>query len=102
MTTDAITAPATYPFEPLPPPPVPAVDAAAADAGRAKPITMVPPMDELDGGWDDDPTASAVEDEAAAADANMPRPEPEAPPTASEMAGDGGTGGDGIDEPGWD
>ena len=44
-------------------------------------------MDEVDTGWDlgdDDPTA---------------KPET---PSSSEMAGDGATGGDGIDEPGWD
>ena len=32
----------------------------------------------------------------------MEQPEPETPPSASEMAGDSATGGDGIDEPGWD
>jgi hypothetical protein len=32
----------------------------------------------------------------------MKRPEPQAPPSASEMAGDGAAAGDGIDEPGWD
>ena len=64
---------------------------------------MVPPADELDTGWDmgdDDPTASADADKAAAADAEMKRPENT--PSSSEMAGDGAPGGDGIDEPGWD
>ena len=52
-------------------------------------------MDDLDTGWDlgdSDPTA-AVEPE--------PEPQPN-PPSSSEMAGDSATGGDGIDEPGWD
>ena len=94
---DAITAPAQIPFEPLPPPPVPAVPppapapaAAAPEPARAKPVTELPPMDELDTGWDmpeSDPTAKPDEPE---------------PPSASEMAGDSATGGDGIDEPGWD
>jgi hypothetical protein len=76
---DAITAPAQIPFEPLPAPPVP--------EQRAKTPTAAPPPDEVDEGWDlpdDDPTA---------------KPET---PSSSEMAGDGATGGDGIDEPGWD
>jgi hypothetical protein len=40
---------------------------------------------------DEDPTAS--KDDAK---------EPQSTPSSSEMASDGGTGGDGIDEPGWD
>jgi hypothetical protein len=79
-THDAITAPAHVPFEPLPAPPVP-------EARRAKTPTAAPAVDEVDEGWDlgdDDPTA---------------KPET---PSSSEMAGDGATGGDGIDEPGWD
>ena len=58
------------------------------------------PTDDLDDAWDmgdDDPTAV------------RPRPsklpdcdEKMQTPSSSEMAGDGGTGGDGIDEPGWD
>jgi len=92
-THDAITAPAKLPFEPLPPPPVPAAapsvgaPPAAAEPARAKTPSTAPPMDEVDTGWDlgdDDPTA---------------KPET---PSSSEMAGDGATGGDGIDEPGWD
>jgi hypothetical protein len=52
---------------------------------------------------DDDPTApSDAEQAAAQADADMQRPDPLAPPTSSEMAGDGAVAGDGIDEPGWD
>jgi hypothetical protein len=62
---------------------------------RAKPLSAPPPMDDLDGGWDlgeDDPTASAT------VTAELP-----APPSATEMAGDGATGGDGItDDSGWD
>jgi hypothetical protein len=83
-TSDAITAPAKIPFEPLPAPPVPAE---AAPPARAKTPTAAPPPDDVDSGWDlgeDDPTA---------------KPET---PSSSEMAGDGATGGDGIDEPGWD
>ncbi|HEY5927835.1 MAG TPA: hypothetical protein VIV11_39385, partial [Kofleriaceae bacterium] len=117
QTVDAITAPAKYPFEPLPPPPVPATSttpapalpasaaqAAAEPAARAKPTTSSPPIEEIDEGWDlgdDDPTATSdAAQAAAAADANMERPQDS--PSSSEMAGDGGTGGDGIDEPGWD
>jgi hypothetical protein len=77
---DAITVPSRLPFEPLPAPPEPEVQ-------RAKSPSSAPPMDEIDEGWDlgdDDPTA---------------KPET---PSSSEMAGDGATGGDGIDEPGWD
>ncbi|HSN30591.1 MAG TPA: hypothetical protein VLT45_30100, partial [Kofleriaceae bacterium] len=92
-THDAVTAPAKLPFEPLPAPAVPAPapapveTAAGAPPGRAKTPTAAPPVDDVDGGWDlgeDDPTA---------------KPET---PSSSEMAGDGATGGDGIDEPGWD
>jgi hypothetical protein len=78
---DAITVPAKLPLSPLPAPPVP------AEPQRAKTPSSAPPMDEVDEGWDlgdDDPTA---------------KPET---PSSSEMAGDGATGGDGIDEPGWD
>jgi hypothetical protein len=99
-TSDAVTAPAKYPFEPLPAPPVP------AEAPRAKTASVAPPMEELDSGWDlgdDDPTATSdAEQAAASADSAMERPEPEAPPSASEMDGHSATGGDGIDEPGWD
>jgi hypothetical protein len=94
---DAITAPAT--FEPVPAPPVPQVPAppvvadpppAPAEPPRRKSASTLPPMDALDTAWDmpdQDPTAG--------------KDEP-APPSASEMAGDSATGGDGIDEPGWD
>lgn len=95
---DVPTAPAKAPFEPLPPPPVPAppivaaVSAAPASSasGRNKSVSVMPPMNDLDTGWDDeDPTAAK-------------KPEPQSTPSSSEMAGDGATGGDGIDEPGWD
>jgi hypothetical protein len=88
---DAITQPAQLPFQPVSAPPVPAVAAPTpAEAERAKSASVMPPMDDVDTAWDvpdDDPTA---------------RPEEPAPPSASEMAGDSATGGDGIDEPGWD
>jgi hypothetical protein len=93
-TNDAVTQPAKVPFEPLPPPPVPAVEAAPAEAPRRKSITALPAMDDLDTGWDmgdEDPTASKDEPK-----------EGQSTPSSSEMASDGGTGGDGIDEPGWD
>jgi hypothetical protein len=100
---DEITAPAAYPFVPQPapvvpvqpaPPIVPAEAAQAAEARSAEPTrrksaSTLPPLDELDTAWDlpeVDPTAT----------------KDDAPPSASEMAGDGATGGDGIDEPGWD
>jgi hypothetical protein len=60
---------------------------------RSKPTTTTPPMDELDTGWDlgdEDPTADPPE---AAAD--------EAPPSSSEMAGDGAVEGDGLDQVDW-
>ena len=84
--------------DPLPPPPV-------AEAPRARPSTSSPPIEEIDEGWDlgdDDPTATTDAAQAAAsADNEMARPEPDIP-SSSDMAGDGSTGGDGIDEPGWD
>jgi hypothetical protein len=101
---DDITRPAK--FEPLPPPPMPRVEAKTEEPRSRPSSTSLPPMDEVDEGWDlgdDDPTATSDAEQAAAqADAAMQRPEPDAPPTASEMAGDSATGGDGIDEPGWD
>jgi hypothetical protein len=42
---------------------------------------------------DEDPTASKDDPK---------EPAPQSTPSSSEMASDGGTGGDGIDEPGWD
>ena len=53
-------------------------------APRAKSISSIPPMDELDTGWDlgeEDPTSS----------------KDESPPSSLEMAGDGATEGDGLD-----
>jgi hypothetical protein len=90
--TDTPTAPAKVPFEPLPPPPVPVAAEPAAEAPRRPSMTTLPPLDDLDTGWDlgdDDPTASKT-------------PETTNTPSSSEMAGDGAPGGDGIDEPGWD
>ncbi len=94
---DVPTAPAKLPFEPLPPPPVPAPpvvaeEPAAVSVARTKSVSLMPVMDDLDTGWDDeDPTAD-----------KKPEPEAQNTPSSSEMAGDGATGGDGIDEPGWD
>jgi hypothetical protein len=94
---DAPTAPAKLPFEPLPPPPVPPAAAEPPPAvARTKSASMLPPMDELDTGWDmpdDDPTSGK---------ADVATPEKTDTPSSSEMAGDGAPGGDGIDEPGWD
>ncbi len=89
-THDAVTQPARLPPEmpadippvvttPLPPPPA-----------RAKPSTMAPPAEELDGGWDlgdDDPTGGKVEGAAT-----------ETTPSSNEMAGDGSVEGDGLDQ----
>jgi hypothetical protein len=113
---DAITAPAKLPFQPLPAPaatqampdlpPVSASTTPITEPPRPKAPTMVPTPDELDGGWDigdDDPTATSDDAQAAAAaDAAMERPDPQTPPSSSDMAGDGSSGADGIDEPGWD
>ena len=98
---DMPTAPAKLPFEPLPPPPVPAPPTLAerpseVAIARTKSVSTMPPMDDLDTAWDlgdDDPTGDA-------ADKNPT--ETQNTPGSSEMAGDGATGGDGIDEPGWD
>jgi uncharacterized protein DUF349 len=86
---DEPTAPARLPFEPLPAPPIPAV--VEAEAPRRKSLSTLPPMDELDTGWD------LGEDDPSTAKAEAP-----SPPSSDEMASDGATGGDGIDEPGWD
>ncbi len=87
---DAITKPANYPIEPAEPP-------------RAKSVTSAPAIEEIDEGWDlgdSDPTATTEAAQTAAdKDAAMERPDI---PSSSEMAGDSATGGDGIDEPGWD
>jgi len=83
---DVPTAPAQIPFEPLPAPPMPV----APEPPRRVTATL-PPMDELHTGWDldgEDPTAQKTEAPS--------------PPSSDEMASDGATGGDGIDEPGWD
>ncbi len=102
---DAITQPARLPPEvpigvaeaaaPLPEPavspvrektgtlPPPALMVTPAPA-RAKPATVLPPMDEVDAAWDlgdDDPTAG-----------------PEPVPSSTEMAGDGAVEGDGLDQ----
>lgn len=94
---DVPTAPAKLPFEPLPPPPVPTPVVAEPPPAlaRTKSVSVMPPMDDLDTAWDlgdDDPTAGKTEQPA----------ETQNTPGSSEMAGDGATGGDGIDEPGWD
>ena len=97
---DEITRPAQLPFVPQAAPPAPAPIAVAppmvaepparpSGEMRAKSASSLPPLDALDTAWDlpdEDPTAS----------------KDETPPSASEMAGDGAAGGDGIDEPGWD
>jgi len=85
-TPDAPTAPTQLPFQPLPAPPVPAETAAPR---RSTPT--LPPMDDLDTGWDVD------DDDPSAKKADAPNP-----PSSDEMASDGASGGDGIDEPGWD
>jgi hypothetical protein len=100
---DEITRPAQLPFVAQPPPVIPPIappvvaepPVRPSEQMRAKSASSLPPLDALDTAWDlpeDDPTAG--KDEAADKD--------ETPPTASEMAGDSATGGDGIDEPGWD
>jgi hypothetical protein len=92
--SEAITQPAKFepgPAPAMPAPPVVADAAPVAEPPRRKSSTTLPPMDELDTGWDmPDADPTARKDEAAT------------PPSASEMAGDSATGGDGIDEPGWD
>ena len=88
---DAITLPAHLPPEP---PigvdaPAPAIAPLAPPPRRSKPTTTIPPMDELDTGWDlgdKDPTAGPAAAEAPA------------PPSSGEMAGDGAVEGDGLDQ----
>ncbi len=89
---DAITQPAHLPPEPpvgVVLPPV-VVEPLPAPPPRARSASTLPPMDELDTGWDlgdDDPTAGPAEPEAD-----------DAPPSSSEMAGDGSVEGDGLDQ----
>jgi hypothetical protein len=82
---DAITRPVGVPPpDEAPPPPPPG----ETTTQRTRRLSDAPPMDELDTGWElgeTDPTAE---------------PEP-TPPSASELAGDGATEGEGIDT-GWD
>jgi hypothetical protein len=89
---DAITRPAHLPPEPpvgaMLPPVV--VEPLPAPPRRAK-QTTVPPMEELDTGWDlgdDDPTAGPAEVESETAET----------PSSGEMAGDGAVEGDGLDQ----
>ena len=86
VTPETPTAPAQLPFEPMPAPPLPA----EAVAPRRSTPTL-PPMDALDTGWDDDD-----------ADPTAEKADAPSPPSSDDMASDGATGGDGIDEPGWD
>ncbi len=82
---DAVTRPSHLPPEvavgqlpgasPLPEPP------------RRASHTSIPPMEEIDGGWDDDPTASP----------DAPK-DGESSPSSQEMAGDGSVEGDGLDD----
>lgn len=78
---DAITQPARLPPElPIGVPEAPA----PVEEVRTKSSTQLPPMDEVDTGWDmgdDDPTASAGD-----------------MPSSAEMAGDGSIEGDGLDQ----
>jgi hypothetical protein len=83
----------TQPVDVLPiveaPPPAP--PPAETTTQRTRRLSEAPPMDELDTGWElgeTDPTAEPAE------------PDP-GPPSATELAGDGATEGEGIDT-GWD
>ena len=63
-------------------PTVPELPPVVIAAPRSKSISSIPPMDELDTGWDlgeEDPTSN------------------DSPPSSLEMAGDGATEGDGLD-----
>ncbi len=76
---DAVTQPAHLPPE-LP----------IGEEPRAKSLSTMPPLDEVDTGWDmgdDDPTAGAA-----------PEPETQSTPSSTEMAGDGSVEGDGLDQ----
>ncbi len=86
-THDAITQPAKLPPE-VPIGIEPLQEPLEASTERRKSITIIPPLDEVDGGWDlgdDDPTSST------------PEPEQQSTPSSLEMAGDGSTEGDGLD-----
>ena len=79
---EAVTQPAHLPPEL----PLGAEPPEATPTTRAKSLSVPPPMDELDGGWDmgdEDPTATKAED---------------SPPSSGEMAGDGSVEGDGLDQ----
>jgi hypothetical protein len=94
---EEVTVPVVQPIVPQPAPPIVPSEPPArpSEPSRAKSASTLPPLDELDTAWDmpeDDPTAT--KDDPGGNDG--------APPSASEMAGDSATGGDGIDEPGWD
>src|SRR5262249_30328735 len=83
---DAITTPVDV--LPVVEPPPPAPPPAGEPTPRTRSLSEAPPMDELDTGWE-------LGDEGPPAE-----PEP-SPPSATELAGDGSTEGDGIDT-GWD
>jgi hypothetical protein len=85
---DSPTTPVSFPPAMEPPPAAPE---RPSQQMRARSLSEAPPMDDLDTGWelgDDDPTASPAKPETST-------------PSASEMAGDGATEGDGLDT-GWD
>jgi hypothetical protein len=80
-THDAVTQPAHLPPE-LP----------LGEEPRPKSLSTLPPMDDVDTGWDmgdDDPTASATAE---------PEKDTDDAPSSTEMAGDGSVEGDGLDQ----
>jgi hypothetical protein len=89
---DAITRPVdVLPTVEPPPIPPPAEPPGETTTQRTRRLSEAPPMDELDTGWElgeTDPTAEPAEPDSG-------------PPSASELAGDGATEGEGIDT-GWD
>ena len=88
-THDAVTQPARLPPEvPIGLPPLPG----PLDEPRAKSLSTLPPMDDVDTGWDmgdDDPTAGTAAE---------PEKETDSTPSSTEMAGDGSVEGDGLDQ----
>ena len=79
---DAVTQPAHLPPE-LP----------IGELPRAKAVSTVPPMDDVDTGWDmgdDDPTATSA--------TSSTENETDNAPSSTEMASDGGVEGDGLDQ----
>ena len=79
-THDAVTQPAHLPPE-LP----------LGEEPRAKSVSTLPPMDDVDTGWD-------MDEDPSGPPAAEPEKETDDAPSSTEMAGDGSVEGDGLDQ----